>query len=273
MFVERIRASDEFVPELALVAEDDSGVIGHVMLSWVGLESTLQSTDPQPDADVGAAGPAAFRRGLAPDPRSCSAARKLPASLRSWSKGFPPTTRASASSAQAALGFIAPHPKIPDDAFMVKRLAGYEPGLGGPHRLPARRSTCLGYAVAIEGKPREQLSGGRERLSPPVRAAGRHPPRARSGASGGRGELGFQIAGLGISASRYPHRREHGLLRRFVLSPERQRADAVPAGQAGRGCASVSYEHPDHVVKLASNQGPFGPFAAARASLSAAGPT
>ena len=37
-FVERIRASEEFIPELALVAEDSSGVIAHVMLSWVGVE-------------------------------------------------------------------------------------------------------------------------------------------------------------------------------------------------------------------------------------------
>jgi putative acetyltransferase len=38
-FVERIRASEQFIPELALVAEDSSGVIAHVMLSWVGVES------------------------------------------------------------------------------------------------------------------------------------------------------------------------------------------------------------------------------------------
>jgi hypothetical protein len=37
-FVERIRASEQFIPELALVAEDSSGVIAHVMLSWVGVE-------------------------------------------------------------------------------------------------------------------------------------------------------------------------------------------------------------------------------------------
>jgi putative acetyltransferase len=36
--VERIRASEQFIPELALVAEDSSGVIAHVMLSWVGVE-------------------------------------------------------------------------------------------------------------------------------------------------------------------------------------------------------------------------------------------
>ena len=36
--VEHIRASEQFIPELALVAEDSSGVIAHVMLSWVGVE-------------------------------------------------------------------------------------------------------------------------------------------------------------------------------------------------------------------------------------------
>src|SRR5213075_1335494 len=37
-FVERIRASEQFIPELALVADDDSGVIAHVLLSFVGVE-------------------------------------------------------------------------------------------------------------------------------------------------------------------------------------------------------------------------------------------
>jgi putative acetyltransferase len=43
LFVERIRASEHFIPELALVAEDATGIIGHVMLSWVGLESSVKS--------------------------------------------------------------------------------------------------------------------------------------------------------------------------------------------------------------------------------------
>src|SRR6476646_7418014 len=38
LFVERIRESEHYIPELALVAEDSSGVIAHVMLSWVGVE-------------------------------------------------------------------------------------------------------------------------------------------------------------------------------------------------------------------------------------------
>jgi putative acetyltransferase len=43
-FVERIRASERFIPELALVAEEASGVIAHVMLSWVGVEGGSRSS-------------------------------------------------------------------------------------------------------------------------------------------------------------------------------------------------------------------------------------
>src|SRR6476661_6346575 len=43
LFVERIRESEQFIPELALVAEDSSGVIAHVMLSWVGIEGGSRS--------------------------------------------------------------------------------------------------------------------------------------------------------------------------------------------------------------------------------------
>lgn len=38
--VEAIRASDGFVPELSLVAEEDGRIVGHVMLSYVELEET-----------------------------------------------------------------------------------------------------------------------------------------------------------------------------------------------------------------------------------------
>ena len=37
----------------------------------------------------------------------------------------------------SALGFISPHPKVPDDAFMVKRLRGYRPDLAGRIVYPA----------------------------------------------------------------------------------------------------------------------------------------
>jgi putative acetyltransferase len=44
----------------------------------------------------------------------------------------------------SALGFISPHPKIPDDAFMVKRLQGYSPDLAGRIVYPAAFDV-LGY--------------------------------------------------------------------------------------------------------------------------------
>ena len=44
----------------------------------------------------------------------------------------------------SALGFIAPHPKIPADAFMLKRLPGYSPDLAGRIVYPAAFD-ALGY--------------------------------------------------------------------------------------------------------------------------------
>ena len=44
----------------------------------------------------------------------------------------------------SALGFTSPHPKIPDDAFMVKRLPGYSPELAGRIVYPAAFD-ALGY--------------------------------------------------------------------------------------------------------------------------------
>src|SRR5207302_6572686 len=38
--IEAIRASSAFVPELSLVAEDDGVIVGHIVLSYVGLEGT-----------------------------------------------------------------------------------------------------------------------------------------------------------------------------------------------------------------------------------------
>jgi putative acetyltransferase len=44
----------------------------------------------------------------------------------------------------SALGFISPHPKIPGEAFMVKRLPGYSPDLAGRIVYPAAFD-ALGY--------------------------------------------------------------------------------------------------------------------------------
>ena len=44
----------------------------------------------------------------------------------------------------SALGFISPHPKFPDDAFIVKQLPGYSPDLAGRIVYPAAFD-ALGY--------------------------------------------------------------------------------------------------------------------------------
>ena len=113
-FVERIRASEQFIPELALVAEDSSGVIAHVLgvgawLIWEALGRAEEAGEP-----------AVMVEGI-------------PAYYPRF--GFEPAS---------ALGFISPHPKIPDDAFMVKRLPGYSPGLAGRIVYPAAFD-ALGY--------------------------------------------------------------------------------------------------------------------------------
>jgi hypothetical protein len=45
-------ASEQFIPELALVAEDSSGGIAHVMLSWVGVEGTHPAHDAVGDREL-----------------------------------------------------------------------------------------------------------------------------------------------------------------------------------------------------------------------------
>jgi putative acetyltransferase len=129
-FVERIRASEQFIPELALVAEDSSGVIAHVMLSWVGVEGgsrprilNLTPMSVRPDRQRMGVGTQLIRDALA---RAEAAGE--PAVMVEGIPGYYP--RFGFESA-GALGFVAPHPKIPDDAFMLKRLPGYDPDLAG----------------------------------------------------------------------------------------------------------------------------------------------
>ena len=137
LFVERIRASEQFVPELALVAEDSSGVIAHVILSWVGVDGgsrprilNLTPMSVRPDRQRIGVGTRLIRNALVRAVMVEGIAAYYPRF------GF---ERAS------ALGFISPHPKIPDDAFMVKRLRGYSPDLAGRIVYPAAFE-ALGYS-------------------------------------------------------------------------------------------------------------------------------
>jgi putative acetyltransferase len=136
LLVERIRASGNYVPELALVAEDASGVIGHVMLSFVGIEGAsrpqllnLSPMSVRPDRQ---------RRGvgsrLIEDALNRAEALGAPAVLV---EGIPSYYPRFGFESASALGFTAPHESTPDDAFMAKRLPGYVPALAGRVVYPA----------------------------------------------------------------------------------------------------------------------------------------
>jgi putative acetyltransferase len=129
-FVERIRASEEYIPELALVAEDSSGVIAHLMLSRVGVEGgsrpsilNLTPVSVRPDRQRRGVGTRLIRTALA---RAEEAGEPV-VMVEGISAYYPRFGFERAS----ALGFGSPHPKIPDEAFMVKRLTGYSPDLAG----------------------------------------------------------------------------------------------------------------------------------------------
>ena len=135
LLVERIRASENFVPELALVAEDASGVIGHVMLSWVGVENASRSRilclspmSVRPDCQLRGVGAALIRAVL-----DRAEAAGEPAVIL---EGIPAYYPRFGFERASPLGFVAPH-AIPDAAFMVKRLPGYDPALAGRVVYPA----------------------------------------------------------------------------------------------------------------------------------------
>jgi putative acetyltransferase len=135
-FVERIRASEQFIPELALVAEDPSGVIAHVMLSWVGVEGGARSRilnltpmSVRPDRQGMGVGSRLIRDAL-----GRAEATGEPAVLVEGIPGYYPRFGFERA---AALGFVSPNPTIPDEAFMVKRLPGYTPELAGRIVYPA----------------------------------------------------------------------------------------------------------------------------------------
>jgi putative acetyltransferase len=143
-FVERIRASEQFVPELALVAEDGSGVIAHVMLSWVGVEGgsrtrilNLTPMSVRPDRQRLGVGSRLIRAALDRAER-----RGEPVVMVEGIAAYYPRFGFERAS---ALGFISPHPRIPDEAFMVRRLRGYSPDLAGRIVYP-RAFDALGYA-------------------------------------------------------------------------------------------------------------------------------
>jgi len=134
-FVERFRASEQFIPELALVAEDASGVIAHMMLSWVGVEGgsrtrilNLTPMSVRPDRQRIGVGSRLIRYALGRVEDAGEPAVMV--------QGHPSYYPLFGFERASALGFIAPYPML-DDAFMVKRLPRYSPDLAGRIVYPA----------------------------------------------------------------------------------------------------------------------------------------
>jgi putative acetyltransferase len=125
-----IRASEHFVPELALVAEDATGVIAHVMLSWVGIVGgsrpkilNLTPMSVRPDRQRLGVGTR-----LIWDVLGRAEAAGEPAVVV---EGIPAYYPRFGFERASELGFTPANPKIPDEAFMVKRLPGYGADLAG----------------------------------------------------------------------------------------------------------------------------------------------
>jgi putative acetyltransferase len=136
LLVERIRASPSYVPALALVAEDASGVIAHVMLSFVPIEEAsrpelliLTPMSVRPDRQRRGIGSRLIR-----DLLGRTEAAGEPAVLV---EGIPAYYPRFGFERASPLGFVAPYSSIPDDAFMVRKLPGYEPALAGRVVYPA----------------------------------------------------------------------------------------------------------------------------------------
>ncbi len=128
--VERIRASQHYLSELALLAEDESGVVGHLMLSWAGLEGgtrerilMLSPMSVRTDRQRSGVGTDLIENVL-----GRAEAMGEPAVVV---EGVPAYYPRFGFERASALGFQPPREGIPDAAFMVRRLPGYEPALAG----------------------------------------------------------------------------------------------------------------------------------------------
>lgn len=124
------------MPELELVAEDESGITGHVMVAWVPIEDSSRTRildfgplAVRPDRQRRGIGAVLTREAL----RLVEAAGEPVLMVEGIPEYYPQFGFERAS----ALGFVAPFASIPDAAFMVKRLPGYAPDIAGRVVYPA----------------------------------------------------------------------------------------------------------------------------------------
>jgi putative acetyltransferase len=129
--VERIRASEQYVPELSLVAEHEGDIVGHMMFSYVTLRREhdekpvviLSPLAAAPERQKDGIGSALVRAGIAG-----AEARNEPLVIVEGTPAYYP--RFGFERAREH-GIEPPSAHIPDAAFMVLRLSSYEVSLRG----------------------------------------------------------------------------------------------------------------------------------------------
>ena len=128
--VAAIRASEHYEAELELVAEDGTGILGHVMLSWVGLESPardrvliLSPMSVRPDRQRQGIGGALIVAVL-----DRAEQRGEPVVMV---EGIPAYYPRFGFERAPELGFEPPYAGIPDGAFMARRLRSWDAAIAG----------------------------------------------------------------------------------------------------------------------------------------------
>lgn len=133
--VHDIRRSDNYVPDLALVAEKEGDIVGHILLSYVKLrgeeETAILLLSPlgvRPDHQRRGTGTALVRAAL-----EIAEARKEPMVVV---EGVPSYYPRLGFERARPRGIEPPHLEIPDEAWMMRPLSAYSPRYRGRVEYP-----------------------------------------------------------------------------------------------------------------------------------------
>lgn len=127
--IDAIRASDGFVPDLSLVAIEESEIVGHAMVSYVAMEDSglrlleLGPVSVRPDSQGRGIGGELIREAL-----RRADERNEPLVLVLGHPNYYPRFGFQRAS---EIGIIPAEPNIPDDAYMAVRLKRYDPSIRG----------------------------------------------------------------------------------------------------------------------------------------------